>query len=310
MTRHLVVGVGLVGRPLAEALVARGDDVTVATRSATAVVGAEPTKLDAQDRAAFVAAAKGADRIFLCANPPYPRWGSDWPPIYAAAIAAATASGASLVMMGNLYGYGEPSGPMTEHSPQLTRERKGLVRKAGWESALAANERGEIRAVEVRASDYFGPGTEGTSHLGAGFFRPMLASKTARVVGDPALEHSWSYLPDIVATMIAAGDYSGAWGRAWHVPSNSPISRTAIGAQINARWNSNGKVAGLPDWLLAGLGVFSPMMREVAASSYQFRVPFVIDSIETERLLSVAATPWDAALAETVEHYRRVPATS
>jgi nucleoside-diphosphate-sugar epimerase len=138
----------------------------------------------------------------------------------------------------------------------------------------------------------------------------VLASKTARVVGNPAVEHSWSYLPDIVATMIAAGDHSGAWGRAWHVPSNSPISRTAITAQINARWNVGGKVAQLPDWLLAGLGLFNPMMREIAASSYQFRVPFVIDSTETEQLLSVAATPWDEALAATVEHYRAVPATT
>jgi nucleoside-diphosphate-sugar epimerase len=310
MTRHLVVGVGLVGRPLAEALVARGDYVSVATRSATAVVGAEPTKLDAGDRAAFVAAAKGADRIFLCTNPPYPKWTSDWPPIYSAAIAAASASGASLVMMGNLYGYGAPTGPMTEHSPQLTSESKGLVRKAGWEAVLAASDRGELLAVEVRASDYFGPGTEGTSHLGEGFFRPVLASKTARVVGNPALEHSWSYLPDIVSTLIAAADYTGRWSRAWHVPSNAPISRNAIATQINARWNVSGKVAPLPGWLLAGLGLFNPMMREIAASSYQFRVPFVIDSTETEQLLSVSATPWDEALAATVEHYRRVPAST
>ena len=34
-----------------------------------------------------------------------------------------------------------------------------------------------------------------------------------------------------------------------------PISRTSITAQINARWDVNGNVAGLPDWLLTGLGI-------------------------------------------------------
>jgi nucleoside-diphosphate-sugar epimerase len=299
----LVVGAGLIGKPLAERLAARGDDVRVATRSGGAVDGARSITLDASDSAAFSAAADGVDTIFLCANPPYPRWTADWPPIHSAAIAAATASGAGLVMVGNLYGYGPPVRPMTEQSPQLTNERKGLVRKAGWERALAAHSRGEIRATEIRPSDYFGPGTHGSSHLGDGFFRPVLASRTARVVGDPALAHSWSYLPDIVSTLIAAGDYRGEWGRVWHVPSNEPLPRTEIVEQINSGWDRKGSVAGIPQWLLTGLGVFNPTLREIAASSYQFRMPFVIDSAETERMLGVQATAWDEALATTVEYY-------
>jgi nucleoside-diphosphate-sugar epimerase len=304
---QLVVGAGLIGRPLAERLAARGDDVSVATRTGANVDGASSITLDASDAVAFAVAAKGATTIFLCANPPYPRWATDWPPIYEAAIAAATASGAGLVMVGNLYGYGPPVRPMTEHSPQLTKERKGLVRKAGWERALAAHSRGDIRSTEIRPSDYFGAQTQGSSHLGDGFFRPVLASRTARVVGDPSLAHSWSYLPDIVSTLIAAGDYKGEWGRAWHVPSNEPLPRTEIVRQINASWGVTGSVAGIPSWLLSGLGVFSPTLREISASSYQFRMPFVIDSAETERLLGVRATPWDEALATTVDYYRATP---
>lgn len=301
---QLVVGAGLIGKPLAERLVARGDEVSVATRSGAFVDGASSVALDASDAAAFGRAAQGVDTIFLCANPPYPRWAADWPPIYQAAIAAATESGAGLVMVGNLYGYGPPERPMTEDSPQLASERKGLVRKAGWEQALAAHARGDIRATEIRPSDYFGAQTLGSSHLGEGFFRPVLASRTARVVGDPAMAHSWSYLPDIVSTLIAASDYTGEWGRAWHVPSNEPLPRTEIVRQINARWGVTGSVAGIPRWLLSGLGVFNPTLREVSASSYQFRMPFVIDSAETERLLGVRATSWDDALGTAVDFYR------
>ena len=300
---HLGVGAGLIGRPLAERLAARGDAVTVASRSGSPAHGARAIALDASDPRAFSRAAEGASTIFLCTNPPYTDWAAEWPPIFRAAITAASSSGAGLVVMGNLYPYGSPTGPMTEHSPQTTTEAKGLIRLAGWRAVLAAHERGEIRAVEVRASDYFGPGSAGTAHLGRSFFGAILASKTAHVIGKPELVHSWSYLPDIVTTLVAAADHSGEWGRIWHVPSGA-VSRTDIAERLNARYGTRGKVSGYPQWLLRSLGAVNPMMREVWASSYQFLVPYVIDSAETERLLGVAATPWEDALVTTAESYR------
>jgi len=304
MPQHLIVGAGWIGGELARQLVARGDGVTVATRSGTAVAGTIARVLDASDPVAFCLAAERMQTIFLCTNPPYPDWARRWPPVFAAAIAAASVSGANLVVMGNLYPYGSPTGPMTEHSPQTTTESKGLIRRDGWQRVLDAHDRGEIRAVEVRASDYFGAGVSGTAHLGQGFFGAVLASKTARGVGRPELVHSWSYIPDIAATMIAAAGYTGQWGRLWHVPSGAH-SRTDIAGELNAHYDSHGSVAGYPVWMLRSLGAVSPLMREVYKSSYQFQVPYVIDSAETERELGVAATAWNEALLTTAESYRR-----
>jgi len=303
MTHHLVVGAGLIGRPVAERLAARGDTVTIATRSGSAAAGATPLILDASDPDAFSTAAAGASTIFLCTNPPYTDWAAQWPPIIGAAITAAAASDASLVVMGNLYPYGTPRGAMTEQTPETTTERKGLVRKEGWRRVRAAHEAGQIRAVEVRASDYFGPGATGTAHLGVDFFGSILASKTARVVGDPELPHSWSYLPDIVSTLIAAAEYTGDWGRIWHVPSAS-ASRVEIAAELNERYDCAGSVSGYPQWVLRAIGLVNPLMGEVYASSYQFTSPFIIDSAETERELGVVATPWLDALTATADSYR------
>ena len=304
MPQHLIVGAGWIGGELARQLVARGDGVTVATRSGTAVAGTIARVLDASDPVAFCLAAERMQTIFLCTNPPYPDWARRWPPVFAAAIAAASVSGANLVVMGNLYPYGSPTGPMTEHSPQTTTESKGLIRRDGWQRVLDAHERGEIRAVEVRASDYFGAGVSGTAHLGQAFFGAVLASKTARGVGKPELVHSWSYIPDIAATMIAAAGYTGQWGRLSHVPSGAH-SRTDIAGELNAHYDSHGTVAGYPGWMLRSLGAVSPLMREVYKSSYQFQVPYVIDSAETERELGVTATAWNEALLTTAESYRR-----
>ncbi|MCY7404308.1 MAG: hypothetical protein LH475_06750 [Cryobacterium sp.] len=122
-------------------------------------------------------------------------------------------------------------------------------------------------------------------------------------MGKAQLEHSWSYLPDIVTTLIAAADHTGDWGRIWHVPS-ATVSRTDIAAQLNLHFGIRGKVSGYPQWLLHAFGVANPMMHEVWASSYQFMVPYVIDSTETESVLGVAASPWNEALLATAESYR------
>ncbi|MDR2012366.1 MAG: NAD-dependent epimerase/dehydratase family protein [Rhodanobacter sp.] len=304
MMHHLVVGAGPIGRTVALRLIERGDRVSLATRSGTALEGAHAVPMNASDAAAFSAAAAECRTIFLCTSPTYHRWAAEWPPIFAAAIEAARRSGAGLVIMGNLYAYGQPEDAMVEATPYHPVEKKGEVRLACWQTALAAHQRGEIRAVEVRASDYFGPGIEKNAHLGADFFRPILQSKTARVIGDPDAIHSWSFIADIVSTLVAAADYTGAWGRAWHVPSNPPLSRNEIAAQLNARYGCAGRVVGVPQWLLRGLSYFSPMLREVVASSYQFRAPFVIDACETQALLHIRATPWNQALAVTAESYR------
>ena len=217
MPQRLVVGAGLIGGELVRQLAAAGDEVTVASRSGTAITGATARVLDAADPVAFALAAERMDTIFLCANPPYTDWTRRWPPIYAAAIAAASLTHARLVVMGNLYPYGSPTGPMTEHSPENPVDSKGMIRRDGWHRVLEAHRDGEIQAVEVRSSDYFGPGIRGTSHLGEAFFRSVLASKTARVIGRPDALHSWSYLPDIAAALVAAAKYPGDWGRIWQI---------------------------------------------------------------------------------------------
>lgn len=301
MAGAVIIGAGLVAKNVAKLLVEQGERVTVATRSGSDLPGTTSVRVDASDETALTAATRSAKTIFLCTNPPYYSWTTAWPPVFAAVIGAARASGADLVAMGNLYSYGQASMPMAERSPEITTETKGLVRKAGWAAMREASERGEIRAVEVRASDYFGPGAGYTAHLGERFFVPLLAGKRVGVVGDPAAIHSWAYLPDIAATLVAASRYGGEWGRIWHVPAAADLSRKEIAEQVA----SGGRVYGYPQWLLRSLGPFDRTMREVYASSYQFTAPFVSSSTETEAALGVRAKPWDGALATTLGSYRR-----
>jgi nucleoside-diphosphate-sugar epimerase len=300
----LVLGAGPVGSAVTRTFRDRGQDVTVGTRSGTTLPGATAAHLDASDAEALTRAAAGCSTIVVCTNPPYHRWRTEWPPIVDAVIQSARATGADIVMFGNLYSYGKARMPMTERSPEHPADSKGVIRRELWARLRESTERGDVKAVEVRASDYFGPGATADAHLGTRFFEPILASKRSWAIGDPALAHSWAYLPDIASTVAAAADYSGEWGRIWHVPAASESSRTEICGEMNERYGVRGSVSGLPTALLRGIGVFNPVLREVAVSSYQFRMPFLSDATETEGELGVSATPWDTALDATVASYR------
>ena len=182
--KALILGAGETGRRLAPRMLESGADVTLASRSGTEVPGVRAVALDAADASAVGEAAKDVDTVFLVTNPPqYHRWAELWPPVVDAVVSASR--GRDLVVMSNLYVYGRARMPMTEHSPLQPAESKGAVRLDLWRRVLAAHDRGDLRAVEVRASDYFGAGVGMTAMLGERFFAPLLAGRTARVVGAP-----------------------------------------------------------------------------------------------------------------------------
>jgi len=57
-------------------------------------------------------------------------------------------------------------------------------------------------------------------------------------------------------------------------------------------------------WAVGALGVVNPMMREIHRIGYQFTEPFVMDSIESERVLGVAPTGWDDIVSTTLGWWR------
>ncbi len=170
-------------------------------------------------------------------NPPYTQWPELWPPMATAFLSAAEHSGAGLLIVGNLYGYGPVTAPMTESLPMAPAGIKGGVRATMWRDALEADQEGRLRTVELRASDYFGPGaTTGMSYLNQYAIAPAVRGRTARHVrGDVDAPHSWTYLADIarLAVAVAETDRTGVdWGRAWHVPTSAPVTMREVAAQV------------------------------------------------------------------------------
>jgi len=205
------------------------------------------------------------------------------------------------VAMGNLYGYGRPRGPMTATDPLVASDVKGRVRARMWADMLAAHEAGRVRVAEARASDFVGPTVPpAQSHL-VRQLRTLRSGRRTWVVGDPDVAHSWAYLPDVAATLVALGTDERAWGRPWMVPSTAPRSQrqalTDLAAAMGAR---PARVSGMPWPLLRATGLAVPQLREVVAIRHQWDADFVADGSETTAVLGIEPTGWDEVCRSTV----------
>jgi nucleoside-diphosphate-sugar epimerase len=308
MALHVIVGKGPVGTTTAQLLAAHGHQVRVLSRGGgVSTEEIEHRAVDAADAGAVAAAAEGAAALYNAVNPAYHRWATDWPPVARALLTAAERTGAVLVTMGNLYGYGRPTGPMTPASPLAATDTKGRVRAQMWTDMLAAHEAGRVRVTEARAADFVGPQVPGDhSHL----MRQLPALRRGRrawVVGDPDAQRGWSYLPDVAATLAVLGTDERALGRAWHVPSAIRSQRQALTDLARAMGAPEARVSGMPWGVLRAAGVAVPFLREVVDVRHQFDQDYVIDATATTASFGLTATPWDEVVAASVAG---VPATA
>jgi nucleoside-diphosphate-sugar epimerase len=302
--RHLVVGAGPVGRHVAQLLATRGSEVVVGTRSGTdtGISGVTHVVLDAADPEALSAAAEGAAVIYNCINPgDYTRWETVWPPIAASMLTAAERSGAVYAITGTLYPYGPVDGPMHEDLPDAAADHKGALRATMWADARSLHEQGRIRAVEVRGSDYVGPGVGQNGHV-TRQLPGLRAGKRAWVIGRKDVLHTFTDVLDVARLLVAAAEDASAHGRVWHVPSQPPRTQQQVLTDMTAVLGLPApKVSSIPRGVLAALGTVVPLMREMNQMSYQWTRPYVLDDSASRTHFSMEPTPWDEICRRTAE---------
>jgi nucleoside-diphosphate-sugar epimerase len=300
--RHVVVGAGAMGRQVAAHLAERGAHVVVVTRSGTdtGAAGVEHVAADASDADRLTGIVEGAEVLYNCANPgDYTKWLSVWPPLASAMLTAAERTGAIYAITGNLYPYGPLGEPMTEVHPDAATDKKGRLRASMWAEALAAHREGRARAVEVRASDYVGPGVGDQGHISR-HLATLQAGKRAWVVGSADLPHSFTDVGDAARLLVAAAEDESSHGRIWHAPTNPPrTQRQVISDVARAGGFPEPKVSALPGALLTVSALLVPLARELREISYQWTRPYVLDDIATRAHFGIEPTPWDEVCRRT-----------
>ncbi|MHC9294696.1 NAD-dependent epimerase/dehydratase family protein [Mycobacterium sp. LTG2003] len=298
MSLHVIIGAGAVGSATATLLAERGEHVRIVSRrgSGPQHTGIEKVAADATDADRLSGIADGATALYNCLSPEYHRWLTDWPPLTSALLTAAERTGAVYAMTGNLYGYGEVDGPITDNTPLAATHPKLKLRADMWREAHAAAESGRIKAVtEVRAGDYI----EANSIFTFVLDKPLRAGRRAYVphVGALDVPHSWTSIADVARTLVATATDERAWNRAWLVPSNPPMTIRQIAEKFTDVIGApKPKLTSIPGPVQWGYGLFNPFVRELAVTRYQWVKPFTFDASSTERTFRLRPTDLDAAL--------------
>jgi nucleoside-diphosphate-sugar epimerase len=179
-------------------------------RHATEAFRAAGWQVTTFDRATgdLTAATVGQDVIVNGWNPPYPDWASQLPAQAVQVLAAAQASGATVVLPGNVYVYGEGAevalGPDV---PQAARNPLGRVRIDVERSYRDSG----VPVILLRAGDFLD--TEASGNWFDRQMAPTLARGVLTYPGDPGVPHAWAFLPDMARAAVALAEQRAALPR-------------------------------------------------------------------------------------------------
>jgi nucleoside-diphosphate-sugar epimerase len=303
---YVVTGAGPVGWTVAEQLAGKGHRVRILTRSGSGPTHplVERVAGDAKDPSQLRKVFAGASAVFHCIHGSTytaAAWEAELPAAEQAVMEAAQEAGAVVVFPESLYSYSDPHRVMMESSPREAAGGKRGVRTALLQARAAA----KVPTVSVVAGDFFGPRVR-MAHAGERMVPAILAGKNLNVVGSASQPHSFTFVPDFAAAMIAAAETPSAWNKVWHAPTGPALTQQELAhTMARAAGKTAPKVRVLPGWVLRAGGIFSTDARELAETLYQFEKPFVMDSSLSEATLGLSPTPLNEAAAATVEWWRQ-----
>jgi nucleoside-diphosphate-sugar epimerase len=306
---HVIFGNGAIGRAIANELIHRKKQVRVVNRTGNMLnppVGIELVAADLYHPSEVRRVTKDAVVVYQCAQPAYYEWPQKFPPLQASIIEGLAGGTAKLVLVENMYMYGDTNGEvLRENLPYAAQTRKGRTRAKLSRAALEAHQQGKLQVTIGRASDYFGPwGT--SSAMGDRVFPPLLKGKSAQVGGRLDVPHTYTYVPDFGKALVILGEKGEADGQAWHVPNDMPaISQGEFIRRFCEEAGVEPKISTMGKFMMSIGGLFIPEARESVEMMYEFEKPFVVDSSKFEKTFGMKATPLSEALKETAAWYKQ-----
>jgi nucleoside-diphosphate-sugar epimerase len=296
MSTVIVLGAkGRFGQAALKAFLAAGWTVRTFARGwkNPAPTGVTQIEGDAFDTECLKEACKGCDVIVNALHLPYESWARDLPRLTANVIAATKSSGATVLIPGNLYVYGEKSDiALKETTAWRPTTRKGQLR-VDMENAFRD---AQVPTIVLRGGDYIGEGQTGN------WFDGYITAKSERgktmYPGPLDQVHAWAYLPDMARAAVQLAEARHRCERFEEFGFHGyALTGRALVDAVSKAIGKPQKVTGMPWFLLRFMGVFSPFMREVVEMRYLWHVPHRMDGAKLARFLpDFKATSVDDAI--------------
>lgn len=298
----IVLGInGHVGHHIAKAFVAAGWDVTGFGRSNRhPVAGVQFVKGDAESVASMRDAIGDIDVVVNALNLPYHQWDEGRKEAQVGrVIAALGTSGKTLLFPGNIYNYAATDRVITPGMAQHPETERGAIRVRAEQALEAAARRGDIQLIILRAGDFYGPESS-NDWFDLVMLREAAKGKFAKM-GPKGMPHAWAYLPDLGRAFEKLAWHRKELGALEHFnfAGNFVTAEQLADAALAARPQL--KVSTFPRWTINAIGLFSPLMRELAKMAYIWDNPIELRDERLDAILGPNfATPFDDAVATTV----------
>jgi nucleoside-diphosphate-sugar epimerase len=306
--RILVLGAaGKLGYAAAEAFRDAGWIVVSLVRpgsGARAPQGTQVVEAHALDCEAMTKAAREADIVLHALNPPYTGWDLLALPLAYAAIDAAEKAGATLLFPGNLYNFGKGlPAVIDETTPMQPSARKGQLRVLIEQRIREATERG-LRAIILRAGDFFG--------AGRGTWLDLVIAKdlprgTLTYPGPFDVVHEWAYVPDLAEAFVRVTERRASlpafetFGFCGHaVTGREFLDAIAHATPINVTRKR------MSWWMVHALSPFVKVSRELSEVAYLWHAPHRIAGDKLKSLIGeVPHTPLQDAVRRSIKELAR-----
>lgn len=276
--RVLILGAsGKIGRHSARSFAAAGWDVRLFNRS----------KDDLME------VAQGCDVIVNGMNPPnYHNWADIIPQITKQVIAAARQTGATVILPGNVYHFGDQGGLWSEGTPANPVSQKGKIRLKMEQEYAASG----AQTIVLRAGNFIDP--DGRDCPMSQVYLRSIKRNKITVPGPVDTRQAMSFLPDWARAAVALAEKRGKLGLFEDVPfSGHTLTARDIKTGLEKIMDHDLKFVRFPWWLFTLTAPVWELAREMNEMRYLWHTDHALSGARLSQLLpGFEVTPLDDVL--------------
>ncbi len=311
MTIAILGAAGAIGRSVAEAYHAAGKPVRLVGRNAVPLEamkhpGDTIVSADLATAAGCRAALGGADTAVYTLGLPYSSVAfAAYPEMMRQCVAAARAAGTRrLLLITNIYPYGRPQTErVAETHPRNPCSVKGTYRKEQEDVLLLATGQG-LETISLRLPDFYGPNVAGSLLDMA--VKAAVAGKAGNVLGPIDAPHEFVFTPDVGPVVRALLELPGPVSGAYNFAGAGVITQRQLANLIYRAAGRAPKLRVMAPWMQSLVGLFMPVLRELAEMRYLHETPVLLDDAKLSSLLpGMQKTPYEEGARRVVDVARQ-----
>lgn len=227
------------------------------------------------------AAAIGADVIVNGLNPPmYHDWARLIPQLTQQVLAAAKASGATVIVPGNVYPYGDQPGPWGPDTAQRPVSRKGHIRM----EMETAHRTSGVQVIILRGGDFLDE-AKPTTAMNMVTLKSAPKGKIA-LMGAPGVPRAYAYLPDMARAAVELAAIRARLAPYTDVPfAGLTFSMDDLRGELQRQTGRDFTYTAFPWWFMRVASPFWELARELLEMRYLMDTPHRLDPAPMVALL-------------------------